>query len=445
VAALVAEAEDTAVAEAVLRHARETPDDTLGVAAFSVTQRDAIADAVEALRRESPETEAFFTAHPAEPFFVKNLENVQGDERDSIMISVGYGRGGDGKLAMRFGPLSAEGGERRLNVLITRAKKRCIVFSGIGAEEVDLDRAKGLGVAALKTFLGFAAGGAAARAEAREGSAIAGLIGGLITQSGREAVPRVGLSGLFLDVAARGPQGFDLGVEVDGADWSNLRCARDRDRGRQMALEGMGWALARSWSLDWLNQPGAAAARLRPPLGLAAPVAAAALAATRLAPAYVEATMERAPTNRAELASLIAAIVATEAPVHGDAVLERLRLLLGPAAPDAKGFAAALNEARLLQGLSEMGGFWFPEERGPVIARDRSAAAAHLRRPAMIHAEEVAAGAGLLLELDAQANEEELAAGLVRLLGLDAGAAPALAARLAILIGSGQLVLSTRA
>jgi DNA polymerase III delta prime subunit len=432
--------EARAVAEAVLRHARETPGDTLGVAAFSVTQRDAIAEAVEALRRESPETEAFFTAHPAEPFFVKNLENVQGDERDSIMISVGYGRGGDGKLAMRFGPLSNEGGERRLNVLITRAKKRCIVFSGIGAEEVDLERAKGRGVAALKTFLDFAAGGASLRVAAREGSAIAGLIGELIGQSGREAVPRVGLSGLFLDVAARGPQGFDLGVEVDGADWSGLRCARDRDRGRQMALEGMGWSLTRSWSLDWLNQPEAAAAKLRPALGLAAPVAAPVTAA-RLAPAYVEATLDKPPANRAELAGLIAAIVATEAPVHGDSIQERLRLLLGPAAPDPKGFAGALNEARLLHGITEASGFWFPEERGLVIARDRSAAAAHLRRPAMIHAEEVAAAARLVLELDPQADEEELAQGLARLLGLDPSAVPALAARVAILVGSGQLVL----
>jgi len=435
--------EARAVAEAVLRHARETPGDTLGVAAFSVTQRDAIADAVEALRRDNPGTEAFFTAHPAEPFFVKNLENVQGDERDCIMISVGYGRGGDGKLAMRFGPLSAEGGERRLNVLITRAKKRCIVFSGIGAEEVDLERAKGRGVAALKAFLGIAAGGEAARAAAREGSAIAGLIGGLITQSGREAVPRVGLSGLFLDVAARGEAGFDLGVEVDGADWSGLRCARDRDRGRQMALEGMGWALTRSWSLDWLNQPEGAAARLRAPLGLEAPATAPG-SAVSLAPAYAEATMGHPPTNRAELVALIAAIIATEAPVHGDAVLERLRLLLGDAAPDAKGFAAALNEARLLQGIAEANGFWFPEERGPIIARNRAGAAAHLRRPAMIHAEEVAAGARLVLELDPQANEEELAQGLVRLLGLEAGAAPALAARLALLVGSGQVALLNR-
>jgi len=433
--------EARAVAEAVLRHARETPKDTLGVAAFSVTQRDEILDAVEALRRESPDTEAFFTSHPTEPFFVKNLENVQGDERDSILISVGYGRGSDGKLAMRFGPLSAEGGERRLNVLITRAKKRCIVFSGIGAEDVDLERAKGRGVAALKTFLGFAAGMDTARVEAGTfeagtASALAAMIGGLIVQSGRQAVPRVGLSGLFLDVAARGQTGFDLGIEVDGADWSGLRCARDRDRGRQMALEGMGWALARSWSLDWLNQPAAAAAKLRTRLGLEPPKPAAPTAATGFAPSYVEATMDQPPTNRAELAALIARIIATEAPLHGDALAERLRLLL-----DAQSFDGALNEARLLHGVREAGGFWFAEDGGPVVARDRRAAAAHLRRPAMIHPDEVLAGARILLELDSRANEEELAAGLVRLFGLDLSASPALAARLAMLLGSGQLDL----
>ncbi|UPY37633.1 DUF4011 domain-containing protein [Sediminicoccus sp. KRV36] len=435
-----------AVAAAVIDHARRTPGDSLGVAAFSERQRDLIIDAVEAARKEAPDAELFFSANPAEPFFIKNLENVQGDERDAIMISIGYARTKGQALRMNFGPVSAEGGERRLNVLITRAKKRCVVFSDITAEDIDLSRSDGIGgEKSLKAFLGFAADGATARTEAGQGSAIARLIGGLITQSGREAVPRIGLSGLFLDVAARGEAGFDLGVEVDGADWSGLRCARDRDRGRQMALEGMGWALARSWSLDWLNQPEAAAAKLRAPLGLAAPAMAAPLPAARLAPAYVEATMDEAPTKRAELAALIASIVATEAPVHGDAVLERLRLLLGQGAPDATAFAAALNEARLLHGIVESSGFWFPEARGPVTPRDRSAAAPHLRRPAMIHPEEVAVGASLLLELDAGADEAELAAGLVRLFGLDAAAMPGIAARLAMLIGSGQWVPKPRA
>ncbi|WP_421994966.1 DUF4011 domain-containing protein [Roseococcus sp.] len=435
-------AEAQAVAEAVMRHARETPDDTLGVAAFSVTQRDAILDAVETLRRASPETEAFFTAHPAEPFFVKNLENVQGDERDAMLISVGYGRDANNRLAMRFGPLSVEGGERRLNVLITRAKRRCIVFSGIGADEIDLTRAGGRGVAALKAFLGFAAGSEARDLDAGQASPIGALIGGLVTESGRVAVPHLGLSGLFLDVAARGATGFDLGIEIDGADWSALRCARDRDRGRQAALEGMGWKLARSWSLDWLNQPESAQARLRGPLGLAAPAAAAVTADPGLAAPYAETALEKPPENRAELGQLVATIIATEAPIHPDAIAERLRLLLGTAAPDAKTFAATLHEAKLLHGAREEAGFWFGEDAAPLVPRDRRAAAAFTRRPPMIHPDEVAAAARLLLGLQPQATEEELAGGITRLLGLDPVATPAMAARLAMLLGSGQVKLA---
>src|SRR6202044_3648349 len=140
------------VAEAVMAHARDQlqkPERlqlTLGVAAFSVAQMDAIQAQVEILRRENPLCEPFFASHPHEPFFVKNLENVQGDERDVIFISVGYGRNEKGFFAMRFGPLGTDGGERRLNVLISRAKRRCDVFASITDEDIDTDRAKGKGV-----------------------------------------------------------------------------------------------------------------------------------------------------------------------------------------------------------------------------------------------------------------------------------------------------------
>jgi hypothetical protein len=433
--------EAEAVAQAVLRHAREAPADSLGVAAFSVTQRDAILEAVERLRRDSPDTEAFFTAHPAEPFFVKNLENVQGDERDAIMISVGYGRGADGKLAMRFGPLSNEGGERRLNVLITRAKKRCIVFSGISAEEVDTERAKGRGVAALKTFLAFAAGGEARRVTGREASPIAALIGAIVAESGREPVTRVGLSGLFLDVAARGAEGFDLGVELDAMDWAQLRCARDRDRGRQMALEGMGWRLARSWSLDWLNRPEAARAALRQALGVEAPAAATPATApdTGLATPYAETVWDKPPRTRAEWTDMMLAILRTEAPLHRDALLERAKLLTAAAfnPSEAQG---ALREAQLLHGALEEAGFWRLEDTPLPTPRDRRAAAPYLRRAAMVPPAEIEAAARALLALQPRASEEELAAGVVRLLGLDANAPPAIAARLAVLAAQGRLI-----
>ncbi len=144
------------VAMAVMEHARQSSQLTLGVAAFSSAQMGAIQDELERLRRQDPSCEAFFNYHPEEPFFVKNLENVQGDERDVIFISVGYGRDAYGKVAMNFGPLTTDGGERRLNVLITRAKLRCHVFTNLRASDIDLNRTSSRGVRALKTFLAYA-------------------------------------------------------------------------------------------------------------------------------------------------------------------------------------------------------------------------------------------------------------------------------------------------
>ncbi|MCA3359759.1 MAG: DUF4011 domain-containing protein [Roseomonas sp.] len=447
--------EARAVAEAVMAHTRETPGDTLGVAAFSIRQRDAILNAVEAARRDNPDTEAFFTSHPDEPFFVKNLENVQGDERDSIMISVGYGRGADGKLAMRFGPLSADGGERRLNVLITRAKKRCMVFSSIGADDIDLARASGRGVATLKTFLAFAAAGDGARATAAKTQAapLAAAIGKAIEAAGKEAVPRVGMAGLFLDVAARDSGNYVLGIEADAGDWAALRCARDRERGRDSALQAMGWKLARAWSLSWYGRPEAEAARIAALLG-AAPAASAVESTaptpeTGLAERYREAAPEVPKSTAiadvpfATLAGLLAEIIAVESPVTTESLGERVRLLWGLealAAPARDALRQALALARQLHGVKEEQGFLLAEGAA-ITPRDRRAASAHLRRAAAVAPREIAAAAEKLLALRPATTEAELAAGIHRLLGLDANAAPAIAARLAGLIGAGVVKL----
>jgi hypothetical protein len=446
--------EARAVAEAVIAHARETPGDTLGVAAFSIRQRDAILNAVEAARRDNPDTEAFFNAHPDEPFFVKNLENVQGDERDSIMISVGYGRGADGKLAMRFGPLSADGGERRLNVLITRAKKRCIVFSSIGADDIDLARASGRGVATLKSFLAFAAAGDAPRATAAKTQAapLAEAIGKAVEAAGKEAVPRVGMAGLFLDVAAREAGNYVLGIEADAGDWAALRCARDRERGRDSALQAMGWKLTRAWSLSWYGRPEAEAARIATLLGAATattPEAAAPAPETGLAEPYREAAPEVpkgtaiADVPFATLAGILAEIIAVESPITTESLGERVRLLWGLEAlptPARDALRQALALARQLHGVKEEQGFLLAE--GAAIApRDRRAAGAHLRRAAAISPREIAAAAEKLLALRPATTEAELAAGIHRLLGLDANAQAAIAARLAGLIGAGVVKL----
>ena len=240
------------------------------MAAFSAPQRDAIELKLELMRRKNPDTEAFFKAHPHEPFFVKNLENVQGDERDVILISVGYGRTAEGKLSMNFGPLNQDGGERRLNVLITRARRACEVFANFTAEDLDLSRTDARGVAALKTFLTYAKDGdtRAVEAEARNARppAFEEAVQGALEAEGFAVDLKVGCAGFRIDLALRDPERPErhvLGILCDGASYDAARSARDRDRLRGEVLEGLGWRLHRLWSTDWQRDPGGELERIR--------------------------------------------------------------------------------------------------------------------------------------------------------------------------------------
>lgn len=253
--------EAKAVAEAVIRHAKSSPAHSLGVATFSVAQRKAIQDQLELLRRANPDSEPFFNSHPHEPFFIKNLENVQGDERDVILISVGYGRNAQGYMAMRFGPLSAEGGERRLNVLISRAKRRCEVFASITDEDIDLERGKGKGVFAFKLFLHFARTGRLGIAQKTgrdHDSPFEVQVAKALQEHGFQVHPQVGIAGFFIDLAIADsscPGRYLLGIECDGASYHSSHSARDRDRLRQAVLEDHGWIIHRVWSMDWFQRP----------------------------------------------------------------------------------------------------------------------------------------------------------------------------------------------
>jgi len=225
-------------------------------------QKQAIEDELELLRREQPDLESFFHAHPHEPFFVKNLENVQGDEREVIFISVGYGPDTSGYIAMNFGPLSSEGGERRLNVLISRAKRRCVVFASLRADDIDLARVTGRGVRCFKAFLQFAETGRLAIAErtARdEDSPFEEAVRRAVESLGYEVHPQVGVAGFFVDLGVLDPAKrgrYLLGIECDGAAYHSSRSARDRDRLRQAVLEDHGWIIHRIWSTDWFQRPG---------------------------------------------------------------------------------------------------------------------------------------------------------------------------------------------
>jgi very-short-patch-repair endonuclease len=253
--------EAKAVAHAVMKHALETPELSLGVAAFSVPQRDLINVEVELLRRKTPQAEVFFTAQGSEPFFVKNLENIQGDERDVFFISIGYGRNESGRIAREFGPLNKDGGHRRLNVLITRAKLAMRVFCNFRGDELDIDATAKHGVRALKNFLKYAETGELEVAK-ETGKATDSPFEDEVIRALRDldyqVEPQVGTAGYFIDLAVKDPDfpgRYVLAVECDGAAYHSSRSARDRDRLRQGVLEGLGWNFHRIWSTDWFRNP----------------------------------------------------------------------------------------------------------------------------------------------------------------------------------------------
>jgi superfamily I DNA and/or RNA helicase/very-short-patch-repair endonuclease len=249
------------VAEKVMEHAAKNPKQSLGVVAFSTAQREAISNALEIKRRANPGLEEFFKAHRDEPFFVKNLENVQGDERDVIFISIGYGKTKEGYLSMSFGPLNNDGGERRLNVLITRAKLRCEVFANITAADIDLSKTQKRGITTLKSFLHFAQFGKLGVAEETGkpfDSPFEENVALQLTKLGYTVRQQVGSQGFYLDLAVVDPEHpgrYLLGIECDGAAYHSARSARDRDRLRQQVLEGIGWKIHRVWSTDWFRYP----------------------------------------------------------------------------------------------------------------------------------------------------------------------------------------------
>ena len=228
---------------------------SLGVVTFSQAQKDLIEDLFEQRREQDPSHNDFFSEANDEPFFVKNLENVQGDERDVILFSIGYAPDADGKFAMNFGPLNRSGGERRLNVAVTRAKEQVVVFSSIHAGQIDLERTSAVGAAHLKAFLAFAETGTAAT-DASDGKTedrFASTVAIFLREHGWLVDERVGESGYRIDLGVRrhNGEGYLLAIECDGPAYAKERTARDRDELRASVLKSLGWHVTRLWSVDW--------------------------------------------------------------------------------------------------------------------------------------------------------------------------------------------------
>lgn len=467
------------VCRAVLDHARANPELTLGVAAFSMRQQQAILDELELMRREQPDVEAFFHAHPFEPIFVKNLENVQGDERDVILISVGFGPDPNGYVAMNFGPLNSDGGERRLNVLISRARQRCEVFSSIRAADIDLARAPGRGVRALKSFLDFAETGRlkeAARSTGDEMSPFEEAVRVAIEGLGFEAHPQIGVAGFFVDLGVLDPQKpgrYVLGVECDGATYHSARSARDRDRLRQSILEDHGWIIHRIWSTDWFQRP---SEQLRK-LSSAIEHARVALSSARVEHPRVETpddigferevepeTVDELSIPYAEarfnvplgvmphelatkrMSEVLFQIVQVEGPVHEDELIARVRDLwqLGRAGSRIQDSVVRGVRALLVSGQCQREDSCLYMPNAPVPVRNReSVQSASLRKPEHLPPLEIRAAIEQVVVAHHGANERDIIMTVSRMLGFKAtsGALRELIqSQISTLVSTGKLI-----
>jgi len=270
-----ADAEVAEVVRLILDHARVRPGESLGVIALGMRHAERIDLALRAALASSPaQLETFFaeTGSPEagpEPFFVKNLERVQGDERDAIILSVGYGKHADGRMRYQWGPLLRDGGERRLNVAATRAKHRLTVVSSFSSHDVDPERLTKPGARLLAEYLEYAdSGGTPVAASGSDAglSAFEADVAARLAALGIMVVPQYGVGGYRVDFAAAHPDDpsrMILAVEADGASYRDSRSVRDRDRLRKEHLERLGWQVHRIWSTSWFTDPDAELAKLR--------------------------------------------------------------------------------------------------------------------------------------------------------------------------------------
>ncbi|WP_158806947.1 DUF3320 domain-containing protein, partial [Beijerinckia sp. L45] len=452
--------EAEAIVDAVAAHAREANGLTIGIVTFSTAQRDTVTEALEARRRVDPALKALLGREGGEDeVFVKSLENVQGDERDVILISIGYGpRTAGAKLdSMAFGPVSGEGGERRLNVLFTRARERCEIFASFGAGDIALERTKGEGARVLKRFLQYAETGVLEEHRSvGEGcdSPFEENVSDAIEAMGYRVERQIGSAGFRIDLAVRHPDQpgrFMLAIECDGATYHSALWARERDRMRQEVLENLGWRFHRIWSTDWFYRRGAQLERLRmaleaaasevasastvmTPSDVAPPVAAGlsvdddAIADEARAPAYVMAVvavprhLEPHDVSLAKAAAIVLEIILQEGPISRDEVARRFGSLFGKERTGARIVQAAdAALRRLIDGGSQIlveDRFWMtPEQRDATPVRSRAEAPLSLQKAEAISPREFAAAIAIAERENGKLTPQELPIAVSRVFG----------------------------
>ena len=350
------------VADKVFDILRERPEDTIGVVTFSTTQRDEVLDAIDARRVDGDPFADRFDGDGVEPVFVKNLEAVQGDERDVILFSIGYGPDPEGAVRLNFGPLNKDGGDRRLNVAVTRARKQVIVHSSLLPEQIDTERAKGRGAKLLRDYLETARRGMETAPVEEAAATPSPLVESLrrsLVDRGFAVDVAVGNSDFKVDLAVRDPEQADrylLAILCDGERYAGAATARDRERTRCEVLERLGWRVHRVWAPDWVRAPGRELDRLASAVEAAAsateaPVVAAPEVVEADAPTSIDLDAEvdlpgvvdyepenlrlRGPAAEyhvvpiARVTKALGAVVRKESPVHVDQAVRRVAAAWG--------------------------------------------------------------------------------------------------------------------
>ncbi|BFU45761.1 hypothetical protein KRMM14A1004_39980 [Krasilnikovia sp. MM14-A1004] len=262
-------AEVDRVVDLMIEHVQQRSDESLGVIALSAKHADRIEAALTQRLRSDPSLQNYFDEQRTEPYFIKNLERVQGDERDAIILSVGFGKV-NGRLQRRFGPINLAGGERRLNVAVTRAKHRMAVVASFSPNDLDPSKLNTDGARALASYLRYAAsGGQDLDGKLRDTPALNPFeisVRDRLVAAGIDVVCQWGVGGYRIDFAAKHPTQpgrMILAIEADGATYHSAETARARDRLRQDHLERLGWRFHRIWSTDWFNHPQAELDKVR--------------------------------------------------------------------------------------------------------------------------------------------------------------------------------------
>jgi very-short-patch-repair endonuclease len=248
---------------------RAYPQHSIGIATMNAKQTELIQNEFDRLILEAPEVRRYVDEYAGgiEEFFIKNLENVQGDERDIILISTVFGPDENGTVRQNFGPMNREVGWRRLNVLVTRAKLSTRIFTSLRPTDIKITPTSSKGLIALQAYLTYAARGAhyddASGGEPDSDFEI--FVGDALRGAGYDVVNQVGVDGFRIDLGVGHPDyplGFIAGIECDGASFHSGLTVRDRDRIRQSILESMGWRIYRIWSTDWFADPARQTAKL---------------------------------------------------------------------------------------------------------------------------------------------------------------------------------------